>query len=508
MYICLAMKRKLIIVFLLLFPFLDYSQELVYFNNIYTYNGNYTIGMSVIDNGEAYFGYGATDDIGIYQELFLFKLSYTGEMQLLKTYYETNYTFYPGIVGGAMIESWDNKFILAYHYSQNGVSYGALMKLDNNLDTIWKRSYTPSYKTASLNCVELSDNGYLITGWVFQSEEDFSDALLLKTDSLGNYQWHQLYGGYWAEHGTNVIETPDGGYLLGGYFWKPGYDHSQDAMLIKTDSLGNEEWTNYYGNPDVDDDMALVALADDGNYLMATVYGEWVVSPTSRTGRIRLLKIDNDGNTILDELIGPKERNVYLKNLRHTNDGNLIVAGWAYNDTVSEWVYEGLLYKFSQEGDSIWMRDYNHFNNQYDRNFFYDAYPTTDNGFIAIGQARSDIDGNNKMWIVKVDSMGCDTPGCATGTQVFELPSIASNELIVWPNPTNGKFEVRCSQFEVGQKIIRVYNSQGIKVDEIKILQESKQFTVNSSNWESGLYFLQYLVNGEVQRSAKVIKNN
>ncbi|MEZ5147725.1 MAG: hypothetical protein R2759_11805 [Bacteroidales bacterium] len=244
-------------------------------------------------------------------------------------------------------------------------------------------------------------------------------------------------------------------------------------MLIKTDSLGNEEWTNYYGNPDVDDDMALVALADDGNYLMATVYGEWVVSPTSRTGRIRLLKIDNDGNTILDELIGPKERNVYLKNLRHTNDGNLIVAGWAYNDTVSEWVYEGLLYKFSQEGDSIWMRDYNHFNNQYDRNFFYDAYPTTDNGFIAIGQARSDIDGNNKMWIVKVDSMGCDTPGCATGTQVFELPSIASNRLIVWPNPTNGKFEVRCSQFEVGQKIIKVYNSQGIKVDEIKILRKA-----------------------------------
>ncbi|MEZ5145904.1 MAG: hypothetical protein R2759_02155 [Bacteroidales bacterium] len=144
------MKRKLIIVFLLLFPFLVYSQELVYFNNIYTYNGNYTIGMSVIDNGEAYFGYGATDDIGIYQELFLFKLSYTGEMQLLKTYYEPNYTFYPGIIGGAMIESWDNKFILAYHYSQNGESYGALMKLDNNLDTIWKRSYTPSYKTASL----------------------------------------------------------------------------------------------------------------------------------------------------------------------------------------------------------------------------------------------------------------------------------------------------------------------------------------------------------------------
>ncbi|MEZ5147724.1 MAG: hypothetical protein R2759_11800 [Bacteroidales bacterium] len=102
----------------------------------------------------------------------------------MKTYYETNYTFYPGIVGGAMIESWDNKFILAYHYSQNGESYGALMKLDNNLDTIWKRSYTPSYKTASLNCVELSDNGYLITGWVFQSRR-FSRCTFIKNGQPG-----------------------------------------------------------------------------------------------------------------------------------------------------------------------------------------------------------------------------------------------------------------------------------------------------------------------------------
>ncbi|MEZ5145905.1 MAG: hypothetical protein R2759_02160 [Bacteroidales bacterium] len=111
----------------------------------------------------------------------------------------------------------------------------------------------------------------------------FSDALLLKTDSLGNYQWHQLYGGYWAEHGTNVIETPDGGYLLGGYFWKPGYDHSQDAMLIKTDSLGNEEWTNYYGNPDVDDDIwHCWPLPMTGIISWLRCMGEWIIAPKSQ----------------------------------------------------------------------------------------------------------------------------------------------------------------------------------------------------------------------------------
>ena len=498
------MKRKLIIVFLLLFPFLVYSQELVYFNNIYTYNGNYTIGMSVIDNGEAYFGYGATDDIGIYQELFLFKLSYTGEMQLLKTYYEPNYTFYPGIIGGAMIESWDNKFILAYHYSQNGVSYGALMKLDNNLDTIWKRSYTPSYKTASLNCVELSDNGYLITGWVFQSEEDFSDALLLKTDSLGNYQWHQLYGGYWAEHGTNVIETPDGGYLLGGYFWKPGYDHSQDAMLIKTDSLGNEEWTNYYGNPDVDDDMALLALADDGNYLVATLYGEWIIAPEARTGRIYLIKVDTNGDIIWAKKISPKMYALYIKNLRQTTDGNLIASGF-YIDSADNYIYKGFMYKFSQDGDSIWMRDYHHFNNQYDWNLFYDAYPTSDNGYITIGKARPEMGGNNNMWIVKVDSMGCDTPGCATGTQVYEFPKTSIKQIRVWPNPASDlvHFQIpESTRFSKGTIVIT--NIHGRQVASIPI--NSDQVTWDASKVPNGIYFYRLATGNQLITGKILIK--
>ena len=78
-----------------------------------------------------------------------------------------------------------------------------------------------------------------------------------------------------VEQGETVIQTPDGGYLLGGFRYDPAVYHSLNALVIKTDSLGNEEWTKTYGNPNVDDDMAHVALADDGNYLVATVYGEW-----------------------------------------------------------------------------------------------------------------------------------------------------------------------------------------------------------------------------------------
>ena len=51
-------------------------------------------------------------------------------MQILKTYYEPNSTFYPGNVGGAMIQTSDNNFALAFNYTGSGNSYGSLMKLD------------------------------------------------------------------------------------------------------------------------------------------------------------------------------------------------------------------------------------------------------------------------------------------------------------------------------------------------------------------------------------------
>ncbi len=166
------------------------------------------------------------------------------------------------------------------------------------------------------------------------------------------------------------------------------------------------------------------------------------------------------------------------------------------------------LLKIDENLDSIWMRKYSHFNELYDHNLLYDAYPTTDNGYIAIGKARPDMGGNNKMWIVKVDSMGCDTPGCATGVQVFELPANGMEKLKVWPNPTNSKFEVRSLKFEVaGNKIIRIYNSQGVKVEEIKIPEGIESMEVDVSKYTNGLYYLQYIHSNKILETVKFIKN-
>ena len=135
---------------------------------------------------------------------------------------------------------------------------------------------------------------------------------------MGNMQWLQSYGTNLHEQGESIIETPDGGYLLGGFRHDPAVYHSLNALVIKTDSLGNVEWTKTYGNPNVDDDMALVALAEDGNYLVTTVLVNGYYS-TQSYWKACIYKINSQGQTIEQYKVGPKRMACYINNFRETN---------------------------------------------------------------------------------------------------------------------------------------------------------------------------------------------
>jgi hypothetical protein len=287
------------------------------------------------------------DSNNYYQSFILTKLDLTGNITVQNMLQIPNTDLYPGYVGGVIKKTKNSDLIFAYHAYDffNNIGYSSFIKFDTTLKILWKKDYTTEYiYTMIMNCNLTDDNGYILSGSVKPAEGEYYDFLLLKTDSLGNEQWHQTYGTEWSEHGQNVIQTPDGGYLIGGFYWKPGWDHSLDAMVIKTDSLGNEQWTKYFGNPNIDDDMAFVALADDGNYLVATAYGEEITTSDTRKSRIHILKIDLNGEIILDKKIGDKLRSCFIRNFKKDSDNNLICNGFYYHyiaNTKTESVHYG-----------------------------------------------------------------------------------------------------------------------------------------------------------------------
>ncbi|MCB9021216.1 MAG: T9SS type A sorting domain-containing protein [Chitinophagales bacterium] len=87
-----------------------------------------------------------------------------------------------------------------------------------------------------------------------------ADLFLMKTDSLGNEIWYQTYGSPFQDLLTWLVPTSDGGFLLTGTSMGSGGDipfHyggtlSTDAIILKTDSLGELEWVKVLGGSSFD----------------------------------------------------------------------------------------------------------------------------------------------------------------------------------------------------------------------------------------------------------------
>ncbi len=66
---------------------------------------------------------------------------------------------------------------------------------------------------------------------------------------------------------------------------------------------------------------------------------------------------------------------------------------------------------------------------------------------------------------------------------------------------------LKLTHMPAGGKELRltVYNSQGVKVEEIKIPTGKETVTVNVQGWESGIYYLRMTASGKNLGSGKVI---
>ena len=167
------------------------------------------------------------------------------------------------------------------------------------------------------------------------------------SQSITFEKWYD-YG--FAESGHCVQQTSDGGYIVAG---RQGIGFgSSNYLLVKTDSLGNEQWHRSFGSPG-DNELNAIKQTFDGGYI--------VTGQTSGTqpGRydISWIKLNSIGNTVWNKRLTPPpdEYYGYGKDVLQTVDsGYLILANIIDSDSLGA----SLLIKTNSIGDTLWVKKF------------------------------------------------------------------------------------------------------------------------------------------------------
>lgn len=317
------------------------------------------------------------------------------------------------------------------------------------------------------------DGGFAFIGQVIAgtAPNNNGNVHLMKTDSAGNQLWEKEYGGTLDDMGQDVVGTPDGGFLILG--WTRSFGAGQrDFYLVKTDSIGNQQWQRTYGTAGSEGGRSILLL-NDGNYLLT---GSGSEGSSSTIGRV--YKVNPEGGVIWSKTYAYQENND--NNLHRTvqlPNGDLVSAGLTDRNGNNN---SGWLLKTDSQGNVIWQREYD--KNQI-TDLFYSVLLAEDGGFLLSGQAVNEETNSQDAWLLKVDSVGCPYPNCLVGIDELGTALAVAD---VWPNPATDFVNVEFLQS--GMAEIQLYDMAG----KLLLQRQSNQTreAVDVSSLQNGLYLL------------------
>ena len=118
----------------------------------------------------------------------------------------------------------------------------------------WVKEFGTTEEESAAYLQQTFDKGYIIGGFTDLKNPKRRTIMLIKTDSLGNKMWTKLYRGEGVRILSKVIQLKDGGYAIcGDIHDKSKVPPRSDALVIRTDSLGSVIWEKYFGMDDIVD---------------------------------------------------------------------------------------------------------------------------------------------------------------------------------------------------------------------------------------------------------------
>ncbi len=266
------------------------------------------------------------------------------------------------------------------------------------------------------------------------------------------------------------------------------------------------QWEKKIGGPYSDGAMYLVNSPD------STILGAYSFCDSLTAGsspdyytRESLVKYDLSGNLIWDKKYGEYEFMKWLKSININDKGEIIVSEYKYSPFPHR---VGSLFSFTNDGDSLWYREYEYLNELNSLNWLYGVATTNDDGYIAVGSIYPfpPDTGNQDVWVIKVDSLGCESWDICWVGEKEHIALRMAEQLKIFPNPASHELNIFVPKENEAEKHrLLIYDLYGRKVEETEVPSGTTTLHLNVSGWRSGLYTAIASYNGKITGRGKFV---
>ena len=403
----------------------------------------------------------------------------------------------------------DSTLITGFRTLEQGEREVLLLKssIGTSIDTIASKIIEPTFPDSFYawnqwdhffprTMTKLNNGNFMVVGNLFGGHNGFEVAYFVEVDAdLNVVNSFYTFDSVFTHQVYSCQQLNDGTFIISGQLFSYGslfqYTRfSNRAFVARIDSNGSIIWRNIIPrgtSPDpwfpASDRPATFEMTPDSTIGLA--YFQHLSCRDSNSanpcsgipisdviiGRYRFMSFDLNGNLLLDKPMSKSNLEVW-RTINFTTDNIKVVPGKGYvfaGNYIGKAANVGFVYRFDQNGDSIWWREPRpRLSNPFEDFLkFHMAKPTSDGGIIGVGKNHFLLslatNGRNmsRAFVFKLDSNGCYEPGiCPISVLNVEEAFSSVDGIKIYPNPADRILNIELEGIQ-GECRVVLRNMQG-----------------------------------------------
>ena len=366
---------------------------------------------------------------------------------------------------------------------------GLVVKTDGNGNEEWQKIYGQPTAWEFLNdAVFAADSSIVMVGESQSLLDGDKDIYIVRITPIGDTLWTKTISNPGPDHATSITVVQDSLFIIGGSFYCED-SLAQKGFVMKMNKEGSILWMDTVGNYSGDYTIEDVSVSTD----KINAVGARIMSESNHDSY--LLKLDFDGAIVLEQTENDPngESDVIMDEIVFIENLNLNVLGFrVVNAFTLQDNYDANVAYFNEPLLS-WLNNFTSIN-YLGLDEVNHLLPTSDGGFISVGQTTYPLCGGSNIFVLKAGPTG-SLPNTGEYYTIDTLVQLNEkqhlSQIRMHPNPSSGNIVF---DYESGAELeLFLYNSRGILVHNKQIRSGEIQ---DISILPRGFYYAE--LNGEV----------